>query len=41
MVPTGEHHVVFKHAQHDDLDAGRIDFTKFREVDARWPDAAR
>ncbi|HLA85786.1 MAG TPA: hypothetical protein VJL29_13430, partial [Thermoguttaceae bacterium] len=40
-VPTGEHHVVFKHAQHEDLDAGRIDFSTAREVDARWPDAPR
>ncbi len=40
-VPTGEHHVVFKHAQHEDLDAGRIDFSRAREVDARWPDAPR
>ncbi len=40
-VPTGEHHVVFKHAGYEDLDAGRIDFSRAREVDARWPDAAR
>ena len=38
-VPPGEHHVVFKHAEHGDLDAGRIDFSTVREVEARWPDA--
>ena len=41
MMPTGERHVVFKHALHEDLDGGRIDFGTAREVDARWPDAAR
>ena len=40
-VPSGEHHVVFKHPLHDDLDAGRIDFSRFREVNARWSDAPR
>jgi eukaryotic-like serine/threonine-protein kinase len=40
-VPVGEHQVVFKHAQHEDLDAGRIDFGRVREVNARWPSAAR
>jgi serine/threonine protein kinase len=35
-VPAGEHRVVFKHAGHDDLDAGRIDFAAVREVEARW-----
>ncbi|MHB1038579.1 MAG: serine/threonine-protein kinase [Pirellulales bacterium] len=40
-VLTGEHRVVFKHAQHEDLDAGRIDFGTVREVDARWSAAGR
>jgi hypothetical protein len=35
-VPAGEHRVVFKHAGHDDLDAGLIDFAGVREVEARW-----
>jgi len=38
-VPSGEHHVVFKHADYGDLDAGRIDFSRIREVEARWPAA--
>ena len=40
-VPTGEHQLVFKHAQHGNLPAGRIDFVTVREVEARWPDAGR
>jgi hypothetical protein len=40
-VPAGEHQVLFKHARHEDLDAGRIDFGMVREVDARWPGAGR
>jgi hypothetical protein len=40
-VPTGEHQLVFKHAQHGNLPAGRIDFVTVREVEARWPAAGR
>jgi serine/threonine protein kinase len=38
-VPSGEHHVVFRHAEHGELDARRIDFGRVREVEARWPAA--
>ena len=38
-VPSGEYHVVFRHADHGELDAGWIDFGRVREVEARWPAA--
>ncbi|MGO9115086.1 MAG: serine/threonine-protein kinase [Thermoguttaceae bacterium] len=33
---AADHHTVFKHDGLDDLDAGRIDFAKTRELVARW-----
>jgi len=38
-VPSGEYHVVFRHAEQGELDAGRIDFGGVCEVEARWPAA--
>jgi eukaryotic-like serine/threonine-protein kinase len=39
-VPSGEHRVEFRHPSHGTLDAGQIDFSAVREVEARWPSAA-
>jgi hypothetical protein len=36
-VPSGEHRVVFAHVAHGELDAGIVDFSQVREVEARWP----
>ena len=36
-VPSGEHHVVFWHVSHGELNAGRIDFAKVHEVEVPWP----
>jgi serine/threonine protein kinase len=33
----GVHHVVFKHPQQGDLDAGYIDFAQTRQIIGRWP----
>jgi len=33
----GVHHVVFKHPQLGDLDAGHIDFGRTRQITGRWP----
>jgi len=42
-LPSRIGHVVFKHSDLDDLDAGPVDFSVVREVEARWhaevPDA--
>lgn len=35
-LPPRAHHVVFKHAGHDDLDAGRFNFAKIREIEVTW-----
>ena len=33
----GVHHVIFKHPQLGDLDAGYLDFTQTRQIIGRWP----
>jgi serine/threonine protein kinase len=33
----GVHHVIFRHAQQGDLDAGAIDFTRTRQIVGCWP----
>lgn len=35
-LPGGRHHVLFKHSERGDYDAGRIDLTQTREVTVRW-----
>jgi hypothetical protein len=37
-VSADVHQVVFKHPGLADLEVGRIDFTKTREIVARWPE---
>ena len=32
----GAHRLLFKHPEHGDYDAGRVDFTQTREVTVRW-----
>jgi serine/threonine protein kinase len=35
-LPPKVHHVVFKHPSHPDLDAGKLDFAKTREIEVTW-----
>ena len=35
-LPGGQHHVLFKHPERGDYDAGRIDLTQSREITVRW-----
>jgi serine/threonine protein kinase len=35
-LPGGRHHVLFKHPERSDYDAGRIDLRKTREITVRW-----
>jgi serine/threonine protein kinase len=35
-LPGGRHHVLFKHPERGDYDAGRIDLTQTREITVRW-----
>lgn len=36
-LPARDCRVLFKHPQHPDLDAGRIDFAEMRQIAAHWP----
>ncbi len=35
-LPGGKHHLLFKHPERGDYDAGHVDFTQTREVTIRW-----
>jgi len=35
-LPPRPHHVIFKHPARPDLDAGRFNFAKTREIEVRW-----
>lgn len=35
-LPGGKHHLLFKHPEHGDYDAGRVDLIQTREITVRW-----